>query len=64
MRLLILLCIVAMWSSMGLAQPDYTAWDAFLKKYVSASGEVDYKSIKANKKELDAITKTFGNTSV
>lgn len=64
MRLLILLCIVGMWSSMGLAQPDYTAWDAFLKKYVSASGEVDYKSIKANKKELDAITKTFGNTSV
>lgn len=46
------------------AQPDYKAWDTFLKKYVSATGDVDYKSIKANKKELDAITKTFSATSV
>ncbi len=46
------------------AQPDYKAWDTFLKKYVSTTGEVDYKSIKANKKELDAITKTFSATSV
>lgn len=64
MRQVILICIVGMWSSMGLAQPDYTAWDAFLKKYVSTSGEVDYKSIKTNKKELDAITKALSNTSV
>lgn len=46
------------------AQPDFKTWDAFLKKYVSATGDVDYKSIKANKKELDAITKTFSATSV
>jgi hypothetical protein len=46
------------------AQPDYKTWDTFLKKYVSTSGEVDYKSIKANRKELDAITKTFSATSV
>jgi len=46
------------------AQPDFKAWDTFLKKYVSATGDVDYKSIKANKKELDAITKTFSATSV
>ena len=46
------------------AQPDYKSWDTFLKKYVSATGDVDYKSIKANKKELDAITKTFSATSV
>ena len=46
------------------AQPDFKAWDTFLKKYVSATGDVDYKSIKANRKELDAITKTFSATSV
>jgi len=46
------------------AQPDYKSWDTFLKKYVSATGDVDYKSIKANKKELDAITKTFSAASV
>ncbi|HMU04542.1 MAG TPA: DUF547 domain-containing protein [Saprospiraceae bacterium] len=46
------------------AQSDHKAWDSFLKKYVSASGDVDYKSIKANKSELDAITKIFSATSV
>ncbi len=46
------------------AQPDYKSWDTFLKKYVSATGDVDYKSIKTNKKELDAITKTFRSASV
>jgi hypothetical protein len=46
------------------AQPDYKSWDTFLKKYVSTTGEVDYKSIKSNKKELDAITKIFSATSV
>lgn len=46
------------------AQPDFKAWDTFLKKYVSATGDVDYKSIKANRKEFDAITKTFSATSV
>lgn len=46
------------------AQPDYKSWDTFLKKYVSATGDVDYKSIKSNKKELDAITKIFTATSV
>lgn len=64
MRHLILVFIVSMWSSLGLAQPDYKAWDTFLKKYVSASGDVDYKSIKANKKELDAITKTLSCNTV
>ncbi|MBK8349348.1 MAG: hypothetical protein IPL08_17695 [Saprospiraceae bacterium] len=59
MRHLILVFIVGMWSSMGLAQPDYKAWDVFLKKYVSASGDVDYKSIKANKKSLDSIVRSF-----
>lgn len=46
------------------AQPDFKSWDTFLKKYVSSTGDVDYKSIKANKKELDAIIKTFSSTKL
>jgi len=46
------------------AQPDYKSWDSFLKKYVSASGDVDYKTIKANKKALDSIIKSFSAVSV
>lgn len=64
MRSLILVFIVTLASSMGVAQPDYKSWDTFLKKYVSATGDVDYKSIKANKKELDAITKSFSSVTV
>jgi len=59
--LVFLLCSIKVTAD---AQPDHKALDSFLKKYVSASGDVDYKSIKANKSELDAITKTFSATSV
>ncbi len=45
------------------AQPDFVSWDTFLKKYVTTEGEVDYKGIKANKTELDAITKSFSAVS-
>jgi len=62
MRLLFIFFILFV-SNIVHAQPDYKPWDVFLKKYVSASGEVDYKSIKANKKELDGITKTFSTTA-
>lgn len=41
------------------AQPDYTSWDKFLKKHVSASGYVDYNAIKAEKKTLQQITQQF-----
>lgn len=64
MRILIYLFIFISGKTAVVAQPDYKSWDTFLKKYVSASGDVDYKSIKANKKELEAITKTFSATSV
>ena len=64
MRILICLFIFISGKTAVVAQPDYKSWDTFLKKYVSASGDVDYKSIKANKKELEAITKTFSATSV
>lgn len=62
MRLLFFIFILFL-GHVGHAQPDYKPWDVFLKKYVSAAGEVDYKSIKANKKELDGITKTFSTTA-
>ncbi|MBP6238990.1 MAG: DUF547 domain-containing protein [Saprospiraceae bacterium] len=64
MRILICLFIFLSGKTAAVAQPDYKSWDTFLKKYVSASGDVDYKSIKANKKELEAITKAFSETSV
>lgn len=64
MRILICLFLFLSGKTAAVAQPDYKSWDTFLKKYVSASGDVDYKSIKANKKELEAITKAFSETSV
>lgn len=60
--ILFLITITSFYSSF--AQPDYKSWDTFLKKYVSAAGDVNYKSIKANKKELDAITKAFSEATV
>jgi hypothetical protein len=47
-----------------IAQPSYTDWDLFLNKYVSPTGEVNYKAIKANRIELDKITKEFSITIV
>ena len=64
MRILICLFIFLSGKTAVVAQPDFKSWDTFLKKYVSVSGDVDYKSIKANKKELEAITKAFSETSV
>jgi len=39
----------------------YQKLDAFLSKYVTYSGKVNYSSIKANKSELTAIIKEFEN---
>lgn len=41
------------------AQPDYAKYDAFLQKYVSTIGKVNYKKIKANPKELEGLVKQF-----
>jgi Protein of unknown function, DUF547 len=46
------------------SQPDYKSWDVFLKKYVSATGDVDYKSIKTNKKSLDSIVRSFSMVTI
>jgi Protein of unknown function, DUF547 len=39
------------------AQPNYQNYDAFLKKYVSASGNVSYKKIK--KSDVESVVKEF-----
>lgn len=41
------------------AQPDYTAYNTLLNTYVSSSGKVNYKGLKANKQTLTAITSHF-----
>jgi hypothetical protein len=40
-----------------MAQPNYKNYDAFLQKYVSSSGKVNYKKIK--KSETEALVKEF-----
>ena len=39
--------------------PSHEAWDALLKKYVSASGKVNYKGLKADKTKLEDYLKTL-----
>ena len=39
------------------AKPDHSKWDAILRKYVSASGKVNYKGIKADKAALEGYLK-------
>jgi hypothetical protein len=41
------------------AQPDYAAYDAFLKKFVNSSGKVNYAGIQNNKAALDNIVLQF-----
>ena len=63
-RIIIVLSIYLTGICSFYAQPDYKSWDEFLKKYVSAVGDVDYKSIKANKKSLDSIVRSFSIVTV
>ena len=35
------------------SNPDHSIWDGILKKYVSASGEVNYRSLQADRGRLD-----------
>ena len=59
-----LLILLTFLSIICIAQPSYNDWDLFLNKYVTPSGDVNYKAIKANRSELDKITKEFSTTSV
>jgi hypothetical protein len=43
--------------------PSHEAWDAMLKKYVSASGQVNYKGIKAEKSKLEDYLKTLSTNA-
>lgn len=52
-----LIILLSLFASTLIAQPNYKNYDVFLKKYVSASGNVAYKKIKKN--DLDVIVKEF-----
>lgn len=55
--LLFLVCVT------GFAQKmDYKNYNAFLKKYISENGNVDYDKIKINKAELEKIIDEFDAT--
>lgn len=57
MKKLLLLLLI---SITGFSQDfDYKNYNAFLKKYVSEGGNVNYDKIKTNKAELDAVAAQF-----
>ncbi len=47
----------------AIAQPAHTAFDALLKKHVSADGKVNYKNFKADKAALDSYIKTLSDNA-
>ncbi|PYT28223.1 MAG: hypothetical protein DMG57_15540 [Acidobacteria bacterium] len=42
---------------------DHSAWDRVLKAHVNPSGEVDYRAIKADRKDLDRYSGQLGGAS-
>lgn len=60
MKKLILLLLV--YSSFTFAQEfNYSGYTSFLKKHVSAAGNVNYNAIKANPSEMNGVVKDFQN---
>ena len=47
------------YASLATAQPNYSVYNALLGKYVSSSGQVDYKNLKDHATELHAVTLYF-----
>lgn len=45
------------------AQPSHAAFDALLKKYVSADGKVNYKNFKSEKAALDSYIQTLSDNA-
>lgn len=43
--------------------PSHETWDALLKKHVSATGQVNYKGIKAEKSKLEDYLKTLSTNA-
>lgn len=43
--------------------PSHEAWDALLKKHVSATGKVNYKGFKADKSKLEDYLKTLSSNA-
>ena len=42
---------------------DHAVWDAILKTYVNEIGEVDYRALKGNRKDLDDYVRSLGEAS-
>ncbi len=57
MRLLLFFFLCS--ATIAFAQPNYDAYNALLGKYVTASGKVNYKGLKADAAELDRVTQSF-----
>jgi hypothetical protein len=45
--------------NLAISQPNYDNFNTFLQKYVSSTGVVNYKNLKANEAELRAVTDQF-----
>ncbi len=52
---------IALTSLVSFGQMNHSAWDALLKKHVSATGKVNYKGFKADKSKLEAYIKELEN---
>jgi hypothetical protein len=59
MKKILFFLFLISFSQKNFAQPDYKLIDPFFKKYIDKNGKVDYKSLKSNKKELDATLAFF-----
>ena len=42
---------------------DHSVWDRILKTYVNELGEVDYRALKANRRDLDGYVRSLGEVS-
>lgn len=60
----LLLGTLLLTSTLGFSNPpSHEAWDALLKKYVSTTGKVNYKGLKAEKSKLEDYLKTLSGNA-
>jgi hypothetical protein len=62
----ILLSLLFLFGALSFVQanaPSHEAWDVLLKKYVSATGKVNYKGFKADKSKLEDYLKILSNNA-
>jgi hypothetical protein len=59
--LFVLFCVT--FTLLSATPPSHEAWDVLLKKHVSATGQVNYKGIKAEKSKLEDYLKTLSTNA-